>query len=108
MLFAHSSVLMLFALLASCAVAGRALAQLLPFRWRAVGRFYFSPALGASAFLLVSVGVAWTFGHYSSWITRCLHWGFVAAALLLQRDRKDLPRYLCFLFLFALLAGWPM
>jgi len=108
MLWPYSSLFLLFALLASCAIVGRALAQMLSFRWRGLALFYLSPVLGISVLLLVSVLFGWTYGRYSSWIARGLFFCIILAALVLQRGRKDLPRYLGFLFLFSVIASWPM
>jgi hypothetical protein len=105
-----TTLLIILSLTGITALVGLAVANLLPYRLKPVGRLFFSPLFGLAVFILVATINGWLM-PFNQWVS--LAELFVATAVslyLLRKNTKPFPwlKYFSVLSLFSLIASTPV
>lgn len=98
------SLLIATTMLFAVAVVGLRICDLLPYRFRPVGRSYFSPILGLAAFVLIATLNGWL-SPFKQWICVVTAIPLIGACFYFEPNKRVLLPYFFKLFIFILIAS---
>lgn len=88
-------------------IIGLRVCDLLPYRLRPIGRYYFSPLLGLSIFVLIFSFSGWLM-PFKPVMSLGMVLPLVAVSFYFEKNKQTLPRYLLVVFAFTALAAMPV